>query len=64
MKLKLILLIMILICGRLMSQEKYENLRVVTWIEIIDQDYTILLEEGDITVLIINNETVVIETKS
>ena len=46
------------------SQEKYENLRVVTWIEIIDQDYTILLEEGDITVLIINNETVVIETKS
>ena len=55
---------MILICGRLMSQEKYENLRVVTWIEIIDQDYTILLEEGDITVFIINNETVVIDTKA
>lgn len=58
---RLVLIIMILSCGRLISQENYKNFRVVTWIEIQDLDYTVISKEGDITVLMINGEMVIVK---
>ncbi len=61
MKFKLIFLIIILFCCPIFSQENYEGLRVVTWEEIQGLDYTILSDEGDLIIIIVDGETVIID---
>lgn len=61
MKLKLIFLIIILFCCPIFSQENYEGLRVVTWEEIQGLEYTVVSDDDDYTVIIVNGETVIID---
>ncbi len=61
MKFKLIFLFIILFCCPIFSQENYEGLRVVTWEEIQRFEYTIVSDDDDYTVIIVNGETVIID---
>jgi hypothetical protein len=61
MKFKLLIIIMLLLCCPLISQELYQGLRVVTWEEVQGTDYIILSDDGEVVTLEVNGETVVIE---
>ena len=61
MKFKLIFLIIILFCCPIFSQGNCAGLRVVTWEEMQGSDFTILSDDGDFTVIIVNGETVIID---
>lgn len=45
MKFKLLIIIMLLLCCPLISQELYQGLRVVTWEEVQGIDYITLSDE-------------------
>jgi hypothetical protein len=60
MKIKVLIIIVLLFCYPLISQEFYKGFRVVTWEELEGLDYIILSEDDDATIIIINGETVCI----
>lgn len=63
MKFKLLIIITLLLCYPLISQEKYLGLRVVTWEEIQGINYTILADDGELIVREVNGEAVIIKNK-
>lgn len=63
MKLKIIFLIIILFCYPLVSQENYKGFRIITWEQIQGQDFTILSDGDNITVIIVNGQTFVIKNQ-
>ncbi len=63
MKFKLLIIIVLLLCYPLISQENYQIYRIVTWEDVQGRDYTILSDDGVITIIIVNGETVIIKKK-
>lgn len=63
MKFKVLIIILILFCYPLLSQEKYQGLRVTTWEQIHGLDYTILSDDGIVIIIIVNGETVIIKNQ-
>ncbi len=51
MKIKVLIIIVLLFCYPLISQEFYQGFRVVTWEELEGLDYIILSDEDDITII-------------
>lgn len=63
MKFKVLIIILILFCYPLISQEKYQGLRVITWEQIHGLDYTILSDDEDVIIVMIDGKTYIVENQ-
>lgn len=63
MKFKVLIVIIILFCYPLISQEKYQGLTVVTWEKIQNLDYTILSDDEDVIIVMIDGKTYIVENR-